>query len=439
MLCCWLCHLKLRRVTLVGQHRLSAAMERVEDMRSFRLDPSHIPMNNSNASIDQSDGVDTRLLVAAFWNRLLLFQLSVGHVLDVVVVATIDTCSKCDVRFCIDKLFQVHNAANNLETYLHVWRVEPWATSSRALNAIENIAVTSMHINLNHVLQSSQRVDANYHANSADKGSTTVASNESSPTCSPNASNNTPTKSSMLNSLLSLPAKLISRSAFHNNARVHPDHDLANSGSSANAQPNSHENILDTSGALPSTVTDYRMLVGTVYLHEADVQMRRHIVPILAVLFAAFQPPSLSLLAAALDRNEHGVHTILHSPALSRLIYKSNNGATTIIVHLNDEGQRWKMDCTDRSSRNVGRRFWIDVGVGHNQLCALYLKCCGNKSVAIGETPTFHVIFSRIATTKQNIRYLITTNVFNQSIRGSSTCARTVQRICDVRRVVSVY
>jgi hypothetical protein len=31
----------------------------------------------------------------------------------------------------------------------------------------------------------------------------------------------------------------------------------------------------------------------------------------------------------------------------------------------------------------IGRDFWVDMAFGHNRLCALYLRHCGNKSVAV--------------------------------------------------------
>jgi hypothetical protein len=31
----------------------------------------------------------------------------------------------------------------------------------------------------------------------------------------------------------------------------------------------------------------------------------------------------------------------------------------------------------------LGKEFWVDVSLGHNLLCALYLRFCGNKSVAV--------------------------------------------------------
>jgi hypothetical protein len=31
----------------------------------------------------------------------------------------------------------------------------------------------------------------------------------------------------------------------------------------------------------------------------------------------------------------------------------------------------------------LGQEFWVDVATGHNTLCALYLKFCANKSVAV--------------------------------------------------------
>lgn len=33
-------------------------------------------------------------------------------------------------------------------------------------------------------------------------------------------------------------------------------------------------------------------------------------------------------------------------------------------------------------SVRVGALFWIDPSLGHNILCSLYLRYCGNKSVA---------------------------------------------------------
>lgn len=38
---------------------------------------------------------------------------------------------------------------------------------------------------------------------------------------------------------------------------------------------------------------------------------------------------------------------------------------------------------TITAPERIGKEFWIDVSIGHNYLCALYLKYCGNKSVAV--------------------------------------------------------
>jgi hypothetical protein len=41
---------------------------------------------------------------------------------------------------------------------------------------------------------------------------------------------------------------------------------------------------------------------------------------------------------------------------------------------------RW---LTSVEMNRIGGEFWIDISLGHNLICALYLKYCGNKSVAI--------------------------------------------------------
>lgn len=40
------------------------------------------------------------------------------------------------------------------------------------------------------------------------------------------------------------------------------------------------------------------------------------------------------------------------------------------------------LDC-DTGRMACGREYWIDVALGHNVLCALFLKNCGNKSIAV--------------------------------------------------------
>jgi len=125
----------------------------------------------------------------------------------------------------------------------------------------------------------------------------------------------------------------------------------------------------------------------------------RSVRSILAVLCACFKPPTLSLISAALDKEVSEVSRCMRSDFLTQFLdftiedkkstvqckpeyrdmlhwlsggYSSSSSSSTC-------GSSSSSSCGDR----MGKAFWIDSSVGHNLLCSLYLRYCGNKSVAV--------------------------------------------------------
>lgn len=123
----------------------------------------------------------------------------------------------------------------------------------------------------------------------------------------------------------------------------------------------------------------------------------RSVRSILAVLCACFKPPTLSLISAALDKEVSEVSRCMRSDFLTQFLdvtFEDKKSA----VHCKPEyreilhwlsggysssssscGSSNSSSCGDR----MGKAFWIDSSVGHNLLCSLYLRYCGNKSVAV--------------------------------------------------------
>src|SRR5690606_5180790 len=111
----------------------------------------------------------------------------------------------------------------------------------------------------------------------------------------------------------------------------------------------------------------------------SDKYMR--VKPLLAVYCACLQPPSVGLLSAALDQSNEEVMNLLLSDLHSVLYVVEGDLRMTILLREPFTGlNKWL--CTNDNHR-IGREFWIDGSVGHNKLCALYLRHCGNKSVAV--------------------------------------------------------
>jgi hypothetical protein len=98
--------------------------------------------------------------------------------------------------------------------------------------------------------------------------------------------------------------------------------------------------------------------------------------PILATVIACFQSPPLGLIANALELPEETVVKVV-TDCLYSLMYIEES-----VVSIRDE----KKGLIQFLSHSFHCEFFIDAADGHNKLCALYLKFCGNKSVAVEHT-----------------------------------------------------
>jgi hypothetical protein len=72
----------------------------------------------------------------------------------------------------------------------------------------------------------------------------------------------------------------------------------------------------------------------------------------------------------------------------------TSSGSTSTVSHglpsglfiLTEESKRCLRWLCSTELYRIGQDFWVDISLGHNLLCALYLKHCGNKSVAVEQS-----------------------------------------------------
>ena len=111
-----------------------------------------------------------------------------------------------------------------------------------------------------------------------------------------------------------------------------------------------------------------------IFNSEASKQFQRA-KPILEVISAAFESPPIGLVCAALDTNYSEICEIITND-LGEMIYPS--GEEQILLPYNRKMKSYIAD-----PNRAGEEFWVDSGLGHNYLCALYLRFCSNKSIAV--------------------------------------------------------
>lgn len=99
---------------------------------------------------------------------------------------------------------------------------------------------------------------------------------------------------------------------------------------------------------------------------------------ILEVFCAAFEPPPVGLISAALDMEPADVWKVI-STDLSELMFVTQQTQVLVPYQPSLKSYLSRLE-------NISEEFWIDSGQGHNKLCALYLKFCGNKSIAVEHT-----------------------------------------------------
>lgn len=101
----------------------------------------------------------------------------------------------------------------------------------------------------------------------------------------------------------------------------------------------------------------------------------------LSVYGACFVTPPLGLLCSVMDLSQHQILNLLNNE-LSCLFYISDTDNRQIVTVRDDYKGIMKWMCS-ADIRRIGKDFWIDASFGHNIFCAIFLKFCGNKSIAV--------------------------------------------------------
>ncbi|KAJ1419176.1 hypothetical protein B484DRAFT_453487 [Ochromonadaceae sp. CCMP2298] len=122
--------------------------------------------------------------------------------------------------------------------------------------------------------------------------------------------------------------------------------------------------------------------LSMLFAHDSSPLFLR-VKPILAIVCAAYQPPTIALISAALEVSAVEVAHIIYTDLPELLGFTSQERKSVVIARTPYQLLcRWLIA---ESVPRVGGVFWIDAAQGHNRLCALYLKYCGNKSVAVDQ------------------------------------------------------
>ena len=138
-----------------------------------------------------------------------------------------------------------------------------------------------------------------------------------------------------------------------------------------------------------------------IFKHESSKDFQ-NVKKVLSIFCASLQPPSASLIAAALEEEMSKSAVVeMFLTILSDLFTLRNDTDVTgaavgirmganlpgnidwgfAVIYLSDKFAGLSKWLVSTMPERMGKEFWIDVAVGHNFLCALYLKYCGNKSV----------------------------------------------------------
>ena len=102
-----------------------------------------------------------------------------------------------------------------------------------------------------------------------------------------------------------------------------------------------------------------------------------------AVYCAAFRNPSIGLISAALDIEPFVLMNLVEETHLSQIFDISREIPQSFSDDLLLQDHLFLLKPWLISTHRVCKEFWIDSSVGHNYLCALHLKYCGNKSVSV--------------------------------------------------------
>ena len=133
----------------------------------------------------------------------------------------------------------------------------------------------------------------------------------------------------------------------------------------------------------------YMKAMMKIFKHESSIEFQS-VKKVLAIFCAALQPPSASLIAAALEEemSKSSVVEIFISTLSMLFDLKCEHDTSALVgewgyavITLSSEYSGLSKWLTSTAPDRMGKEFWIDAAIGHNFLCALYLKYCGNKSV----------------------------------------------------------
>ena len=141
---------------------------------------------------------------------------------------------------------------------------------------------------------------------------------------------------------------------------------------------------------------NFMRCMNKIFKHESSREFQT-VRKVLAIFCASLQPPSASLIAAALEEEMNKACVVdIFLNTLSMLFNLkcentpvSSSGITNLsgnewgyaVITLTEEFLGLAKWLTSTTPERMGKEYWIDVSIGHNFLCALYLKYCGNKSV----------------------------------------------------------
>lgn len=110
------------------------------------------------------------------------------------------------------------------------------------------------------------------------------------------------------------------------------------------------------------------------FVHGSSITYK-NVIPIISIVLAAQETPSIGLISSCLDIDTMTVMERIEMYLSS--IFQISNTVVSI-----KEGKKKFLQWLS-SPIHCGNEFAIDISIGHNYLCALYLKYCGNKSVAV--------------------------------------------------------
>lgn len=99
----------------------------------------------------------------------------------------------------------------------------------------------------------------------------------------------------------------------------------------------------------------------------------------LCIYCAAMEVPSIGIIAAAMEVEPSSLMNLVETSPLIKIFTLPSSSSDPL--HCLPQLTSLKHWLT--SSARIGQEFWLDVKRGHNYLCCLHLKYCGNKSVAV--------------------------------------------------------